>query len=155
VCIAGGLLVLLGACGASALADAPGFQPAPGYQAAALDLQGTAFAISPGGRVAVAHDAADGTASIAVYDRVEPADRKLLQTIKAPAGTQFKYFGGIAFQGDDILLFSENGVTGTVFRALVGTGEAQALLPNGTLSGVADVAIRPSDGRLYALTTPG
>src|SRR5204863_9350980 len=110
---------------------------------------------SPGGRAAAAHDASDGTATISVYDRVEPADRKLLQIIKAPAGAQFKFFGGLAFQDDDTLFFSENGVTNTLYRASVGTGEVQALLPNGSLPGAADVAVRRSDGRLFALTTPG
>ncbi len=151
-----GWAALLGALAMGrAGADPPPYQPPAGYRMAALDLQGTALAISPAGRLAVAHDAADGSATITVYDRVEPAARALLQSVKAPAGDRFQFFGGLVFQDDDTLLFSENGAASTVYSASVGTGDVRALLPKGSLKSVADLAIRRSDGRLFALVTPG
>jgi hypothetical protein len=146
-------LAVLAAGGAKA--GPPAYQPAAGYRAAALDLKGAAMAVSPGGRLAVAQDAENGGATVAIYDRVEVPDRKLLQTLKAPQGDQFKFIGGIVFEDDDTLFFSENGEMETVFRASVGTGEVRAVLPKGSLESVADLAIRPSDGRLFALVTPG
>ena len=155
------LVLLMGAAGARALAAppppaaAPAFQAEAGYRAAGLDLKGSALAVSPGGRAAVAQDAADGGATIAIYDGLEPANRKLLQTIKAPAGETFKFFGGLVFKDDNTLLFSENGVANTVYSASISTGEVQALAPKGSLPSVADLAIRRSDGLLFALATPG
>jgi hypothetical protein len=155
--ISGAWLLVLGLIpiGGTASADPPLFQPAAGYRATALDLSGSALAISPSGRVALAHDQADGTATITVYDRLDPAGRKPLQTIKAPAGDTFRFFGGLAFRDDDTLFFSENGDMDTIYSASVGTGEVQALLPKKTLAGVADLALRHSDGLLFALVTPG
>src|ERR1700694_4129674 len=80
------LAVLLGTAGTGADATPPpSTQPLPvqveaGYQAVGLDLKGSALAVSPAGRAAVAQDAADGGATIAVYDRLGPGERKLLQT---------------------------------------------------------------------------
>lgn len=156
-CLAGVWLLglTLGAAGAAAAAETPAFQPAQGYRAAALELKGSAIAVSPIGRLAVGQDAKDGGATIAIYDRLEPAQRKLLQTIKAPSGDTFRFFGGAAFRDDDTLMFSENGAMSTVYSAAVGTGHVQALAPKGSLPNAADVAVRPSDGLLFALTTPG
>lgn len=148
-------LGLLLAHGGAVRADPPPFQPAAGYRMIPLELSGSGIALSPGGRLAVARDSAEGGATIAVYDRLEPADRKLLQTVKAPAGDEFRFFGGLVFEDDDTLLFSENGDTDTVYAAAVGTGEVRPLLPKGSLESLADLALRPSDGRLFALTTPG
>jgi hypothetical protein len=151
--------LLLSTVGLPVLAGPPPapvpLQVAAGYQAAELDLKGAAVAVSPGGRVAVAQDKADGGGTIAVYDRLEPADRKLLQTLKAPAGDTLKFFGGLVFKDDDTLFFSENGAMNTIYSASVGTGEVQALLPKNRLPNVADLAVRRSDGLLFALVTPG
>ena len=103
----------------------------------------------------MAHDAAGGGATIEIYDRLETADRKLLQTLKAPEGDQFKFIGGILFSDDDTVLFCESGETKTVYTATVSTGEVHALMPKGSLESLVDLAIRPADGRLFALTTPG
>jgi hypothetical protein len=130
-------------------------QVATGYRAVGLDLKGAVLAVSPGGRAAVAQNASEGGATIVVYDRLEAGDRKLLQTVKAPAGEAFKFFGGLVFKDDDTLFFSENGVANTVYSASVGTGEVRALAPKGSLPSVADLAIRRSDGLLFALVTPG
>jgi hypothetical protein len=151
----GGLACVLLAPSLAVRADTPGFQPTTGYRSAALALQGSALAVSPGGRLALGHDSSDGAATISVYDRVEPTERKLLQTLQAPAGITLKFFGGMAFQDEDTLFFSENGATDTVYRASVGTGMVQAWLPDGSLPGVADLAVRRSDGLLFALVTPG
>jgi hypothetical protein len=150
-------LLLLGlfSIGGRVLAAPPLLQPAPGYQAKALDLSGSTVAVSPGGRVALAHDAADGTATITLYDRLDPAGRQTLETLKAPQGDTFRFFGGLAFRDDETLFFSENGDMETVYTASVGTGEVQALAPKKSLPNVADVAIRRSDGLLFALVTPG
>jgi hypothetical protein len=150
-----GLGLLFALTVGAAGADPPLFQPAAGYRMSALDVKGSGLALSPGGRVAVTQDSADGGATIQVYDRLEAADRKLLQTVKAPQGDQFKFFGGLVFQNDDTLRFSENGDMDTVYTVAVSTGEVRSLLPKGSLANLADLAIRPSDGRLFALTTPG
>src|SRR6266700_2371060 len=136
------LAVLLGTAGAGAHASPP-----PSTQLLPVQVED--------GYRAVAQDAADGGATIAVYDRLEPAERKLLQTVKAPAGETFKFFGGLVFKDDDTLFFSENGVGNTAYSASVSTGEAQVLAPKGSLPNVADLAIRRSDGLLFALVTPG
>jgi hypothetical protein len=150
-----GLGILLSLGWGAAHADPPPYQAAVGYRMSSLDLQGSTMALSPGGRLAVGHDSADGGATIAVYDRLEATDRKLLQTIQAPVGDTFKFIGGLAFQDDDRLLFSENGGMNTLYAASVGTGSVQPLLPKGSLPSVADVAVRTSDGRVFALVTPG
>jgi hypothetical protein len=144
-----GLLFVL--AGGAVQADPPAMQPPAGYRMSAAEPGVAGIALSPGGRAALARPPKDGAAVIEVYDRLEPSERKRLQTLHAPEGDRFQFFGGMVFQDDDTLLFGENGDMDTVYSASVGTGEVQALLPNGNLPNVADLAIRPSDGRLLAL----
>lgn len=148
--------VLAGCVGASgtAVAQQEAYLPAEGYRHQATGLKGMSVAVSPAGRVAVATGNAAGGGTIAVFSGLE-ADRKLLQTLKAPEGAVFKYFSGMLFRDDDALLFAENGDMDTVYEASVGTGAVRALAPRGSLPNVADLAIRPSDGVLFASTADG
>jgi hypothetical protein len=147
-------VVLAGMLGTrgSALAQQEAYVPASGYRVQATDLKGS-VAMSPGGRLAVAPGNPEGGATIIIYQGLE--DRTLLQTLRAPEGDIFRYFGGLRFRDDDTLLFAENGDMDTIYQASVGTGEVRALAPRGSLPDAADLSIHPSDGRVFVATAGG
>jgi hypothetical protein len=126
-----------------------------GYRVQPTDLKGGGLALSPAGRLAVAHDDASGSATIMIYSSLDPAARTVLQTLRAPAGDTFRFFGGLRFRDDDTLLFAENGDMDTVYSASIGTGEVRALAPRKSLPDVGALALRPGDGRLFAETASG
>lgn len=126
-----------------------------GYRVQPTDLKGGGLALSPAGRLAVAHDDASGGATITIYSSLDPAARAVLQTLRAPAGDTFRFFGGLLFRDDDALLFAENGDMDTVYSGSVGTGEVHALAPRKSLPDVGALALRPGDGVLFAETASG
>jgi hypothetical protein len=125
-----------------------------GYRVQPTDLKGGGLALSPARRLAVAHDDASGGATITIYSSLDPA-RAVLQTLRAPTGDTFRFFGGLLFRDDDTLLFAENGDMDTVYSGSVGTGEVRALAPRKSLSDVGALALRPGDGLLFAETASG
>jgi hypothetical protein len=138
-----------------AAAQQAAYVASAGYRAQPTDLKGGGLAWSPGGRVAVTHDAADGGATITIYSGLDPTGRTALQTLRAPGGDTFRYFGGLVFRDDDTLLFAENGDMDTVYAGSVSTGEVRALAPRGSLPDVGALALRPGDGLLFAATESG
>lgn len=126
-----------------------------GFRARLTDLQGAGVAVSPGGRIAVARHDSGGAAAITVYSSLDPAARTVLQTIRAPSGHLFRFFGGMVFRDEDTLLFAENGDMDTVYTAATSTGEVQPLAPKGSMPDVGPLAIRPTDGALFAGTQAG
>ena len=129
----------------------PGFQNPAGYRADSLNLASSAFAVGPDGKLAVAQDNASGGATITIYDKIG-AGRTALKTISAPAGTDFQFFGGIAWKDANTLSFSEDGKANTVFSASLNSSTVTPLAPLGTLPYVAQIAYKPGDatGTLYA-----
>jgi hypothetical protein len=126
-----------------------------GYRVQPTDLKGGGLALSPAGRLAVAHDDASGGATITIYSSLDPAARTVLQMLRAPAGDTFRFFGGLLFRDDDTLLFAENGDMDTVYSGSIGTGEVRALAPRKSLPDVGALALRPGDGLLFAETASG
>jgi hypothetical protein len=145
----------LAACVAPAGAQETAFMPSAGFQARATDLKGGGVALSPSGRLAIARDDTNGEATILIYSGLDPAGRSVLQTLRAPAGDRFRFFGGLLFRDDDTLLFAENGDMDTVYAGSVGTGQVQALVPKGSLPDAGPIALRPGDGLLFVGTASG
>ena len=145
-------LAALGVCAASASAQSvAGFTVPAGYSAVSLGLSGSAFAVGPDGKFAVAQDNFAGGATVTVYGSIA-ANRKALATFSAPAGDTFNYFGGIAWKDANNFAFSENGSSSDVFSASLTTGTVTPLAPLGSLPFVAQIAYNPGDatGTLYA-----
>jgi hypothetical protein len=140
---------------APAVAQQAPYVSSAGYRAQPTDLKGGALAVSPGGRLAVARDSADGGATITIFSGLDPAGRQTLQTLGAPAGDTFRFFGGLVFRDDDTLFFSENGEMDTIYAGSVGTGEVRSLAPRKSLPDVGALAVRPGDGLLFAATASG
>ncbi len=129
-------------------AQVTGFVPADGYWARDLQLQGSTFAISASGKLALATDAPGGGAAIRIFDRVQPEGRVLLQTISA---NTWKYISGVAWDGNDQIVFSENGDLDTVLRW---DGSVSSLLaPIGAVPDPADVVVLGS--QVLALSASG
>lgn len=149
-----GVLLLTGVT-APAVAQQTAYVPIAGYRMQVTDLKGGALALSPSGRLAVATGNAEGGATIAVYSGLDPVGRTLLQTLRAPDGDTFRFFGGLVFRDDDALLFTENGGMDTIYEGLVSTGAVRALAPKGSLPNAADLALRPTDGLLFVATAGG
>lgn len=126
-----------------------GFTPIAGYGVIDLGLTGSAIAISPSGRFAVAQDSFGGGASVSVYDQVLPG-RHLLGTILAPAGDVWKYIGAMTFLDDAHLAIGENGDMDTVYLGTL--GGTSRLAPIGSVNNVSGLAVGFS-GTLFALAT--
>lgn len=125
-----------------------GFEAPPGYAAFRPGLSGSAFAVAPDGKFALAQDDFGGRATVTVFDRIG-AGRQVLTTFQAPAGTSWQFLGGLAWQDASTLAISENGSARTVFSASLVSGEVTLLAPLNSLPNVAQIAFAP-DGVLYA-----
>lgn len=141
-------LVLMTTSRAALAQSVVGYNALPGYSATALELSGSAFAVAPDGKFAVAQDDFSGNATITVYDRFE-AGRAVLKTFEAPSGVSLQFISGIAWRDAESLVFSENGSAQTVFSASLSAGTATPIAPLNSLPGVAQIAFAP-DGQLYA-----
>lgn len=134
--------------GVGAWAQVPGFDPSPGYWARDLQLTGGVLAISPSGKLAVATDNFTGGASIRIYDRILPEGRTLLHTLSAP---NWKFFGGLDWESDSTLVFTENGDLSTALRWDGVT--TQLLAPSGSVVAPADIVSLP--GQVLVLSAGG
>ncbi|MCS6776213.1 MAG: hypothetical protein RMJ43_09520 [Chloroherpetonaceae bacterium] len=144
----GAALLLATAPCAGLAQQVEGFQAPTGYAAFRLGLSGSAFAVAPDGKFALAQDDFGGRATVTVYDRIGTG-RRVLTTFQAPAGTSWQFLGGLAWQDASTLVISENGSARTVFSASLTSGEVTLLAPVNSLPNVAQIAFAP-DGVLYA-----
>ncbi len=142
-----------------ALAQLSGYTPPTGFRAFSLELGGGVVAVSPSGKLAVATNQFGGGATITVYDRIAPQGRRMVAYI---SGGDWQFFGGMVWQDEETLLFSENGDMDTVLSWNLRTGEVNFLAPQGSLPNVADIALvgsqllaigadGPNSNRLYAI----
>jgi hypothetical protein len=136
-------VALLGFARPSAAAVA-GFNTSAGYDADDLAITADTFAVAPDGRFAV------GTGStVTVYNHADPAGRAALATITSP---KFKTLGGLAFQGADTLLVTDNTfLSGAILSAAISSGTVSTLAAPGTANDVAQVRVRPTDGSAFAV----
>ncbi len=142
-----------------ALAQVSGYTPPTGYRTFSLGLSGSVVAISPSGKLAVATNQFGGGGSITVYNRIAVENRQVVAQISQ---SSWQFFGGMVWQDDDTLLFSENGDLDTVLRWNLTTNQANLLAPVGSLPNVAEIALAgsqvlaigadgPNSNRLYAV----
>ncbi|MEO0249817.1 MAG: PEP-CTERM sorting domain-containing protein, partial [candidate division WOR-3 bacterium] len=101
-----------------------------------LELHGSMVAVSPSGKLAVATGRVGGGADITVYDRIVPEGRQVIATISS---LDWQFFGGLAWQDEQTLLFSENGDLDTVLRWRLSENEAELLAPAGSVPDAADL----------------
>lgn len=146
------LVVAFGAATTVFCQSVPGFTDPEGYITARLGLSGTEMAVASDGRFAIATDSFGGGAFITVFDRFGPG-RTAIATFAAPADATFRFIGGIAWKDADTLVFSENGDMDTVYSAVISSGVVTNLAPTGSLPGVGQLAFRPTDGTLFAVST--
>jgi hypothetical protein len=129
-------------------AAVPGYTPPAGYEAEDLQLSGDLFAIAPDGRMAVATGSGSG-AVITVYNHADPRGRASVATVSDPL---LNFLGGLAFAGNDLLV-SENGAEDTLFSASLATGAVTALAPAGSVVNIGSIAVRPTDGGIFAVAS--
>jgi hypothetical protein len=126
----------------------PGYFPAAGYEAEDLHLSGDLFAIAPEGSMAVATGTGSGAVST-VYNHADPLGRASVATVSDPF---LNFLGGLAFAGNDLLV-SENGAEDTLFSASLATGDVTALAPAGSVANIGSIAVRPTDGGIFAVAS--
>ncbi len=129
------------------------FTPAIGYRTVDLDINGSAIAVSPSGKLAVGEDAFGGGAVVRVFNSVLPG-RNLLYTITAPSGHNWQFLAALTWQDDDTIFIAENGDMDTVY-ASVGT-TVTALAPVGSIPSISGLTLG-FGGELFAAgaTDPG
>jgi len=132
------------------MAQVNGYQPPAGYRAIPLNLNGGLVAISPSGKMAIARGRFGGGGTITLYDRVKRQGRQITATFQQ---SQWQFFGGLAWQDDNTLLFGENGDLDTIFRLDTQTGVHQPLAPSGSLTDVAELL--QVGNEIFALTAGG
>lgn len=127
-----------------------GYTPPAGFQKTGGSFPASAIAFSPDGKVAVAQDSFAGGASIQIFPSLADVGTTPLQTFTDPT---WKFIAGIEFNGENQIVFGENGTLKTVLQGSIASGSAIPLAPSGSVPNINDLTL--SGSSIYAVAANG